>query len=257
MRKLRGTRSATCEPSCRAGVASRRGIEGSEVYAPEPTERRRAVACQLRRSRLRRVTSRWALPGALGVTGLVFSAIPMSLGIGIVRADVVPMAPQTRTRTTVDGWGLSVALSGESINTVPNLAGAQNSREAFVTLSASANVSGAGATPIAGGNFVAGYQVGCQTDVSQGLQIGGAGQLSASVGANIGSPTGAEAGGTGSLGGYMQTDLQPGVITTIPMGNMALVTHVGHLDMQDVHLKVDACRGTSHGPLLRHDGRCD
>lgn len=158
-------------------------------------------------------------------------------------ADVTQLAPQSSRRDTVDGWKLSVSLAGESINSVPNLAGAPNSREAFVTLSASADIGGSGANPITSANFVAGYQVGCQVDVSQGLQIGGTGQLAGSLGASLAAAPGVSVGGTGSLGGYMQTNLQPGVITTLPMGNMPVVAHVGHLDMQDVHIKVDACGG--------------
>lgn len=172
---------------------------------------------------------------------LVHSIGILPLPVG--HADVDSMAPQSSHRTTVDGWNLSLSLSGEKINSVPNLAGAQNSREAFLTLSARASIDGSGSYTINSGNFVAGYQVGCQVDVSQGLQIGGTGQLSGSAGANIGGAPGFQTGGTGSIGGFMQTNLQPGVITTIPMASMVLVTHVGYLDMQDVHLKVDACGG--------------
>ncbi|MFD6195886.1 MspA family porin [Mycobacteriaceae bacterium NPDC060252] len=157
-------------------------------------------------------------------------------------ADVTEMAPQVSQRITVDGWSLSVSLAGESVNPVPNLAGAQNSREAFATLSARAKIDGKGSYPITAGNFVAGYQVGCQIDVSQGLQLGGTGQLGGAVGAS-GPQPGLQIGGNGSIGGFLQTTLQPGVITTIPMGNMPLVAHVGYLDMQDVHIKVDACGG--------------
>jgi hypothetical protein len=167
------------------------------------------------------------------------ATIACTVPLAAAGADVTPMAPQQRERTTVDGWVLSVSLADESINTVPNLAGAQNSREAFVTLSARADIGGQGANPITAGSFEAGYQVGCQVDVSQGLQIGGTGGLAGSVGA----APGLQAEGSGSLGGYMQTNLQPGVITTLKMGSMPLVAHVGYLDMQDVHLKVDACGG--------------
>nr|WP_078280764.1 MspA family porin [Mycobacteroides franklinii] len=153
------------------------------------------------------------------------------------------MAPQSSQRTTIDGWHLSVALSGEVINAVPNLAGAQNSREAFMTLSAQANIGGSGSNPVTAANFVAGYQVGCQVDVSQGLQIGGTGQLAGSVGATISGQPGVQVGGTGAIGGFVQTDLQPGVITTVAMGTMPVTAGVGRLDMQDVHVKVDACGG--------------
>ncbi|MBN7300795.1 MspA family porin [Mycobacteroides abscessus subsp. bolletii] len=154
----------------------------------------------------------------------------------IAHADITQLAAQSSHRSTVDGWNLTVALSAESINSIPNLAGAQNSREAFVTLSAQANIDGAGSNSVTSATFVAGYQVGCQVDVSQGLQIGGTGQLGGSVGA--GGP-----GGIGSIGGYVQTNLQPGVITTLQMDSMPVVKQTGRLDMQDVHLKVDACGG--------------
>lgn len=158
-------------------------------------------------------------------------------------ATPVEMAPQSSQRTTIDGWNLSVALSGEVINAVPNLAGAQNSREAFMTLSAQANIRGGGSNPVTAANFVAGYQVGCQIDVSQGLQVGGTGQLAGSVGANISGQPGVQIGGSGAIGGFVQTDLQPGVITTVAMGTMPVMAGMGRLDMQDVHLKVDACGG--------------
>lgn len=190
-------------------------------------------------------TLRRYAPEFRGPLVLAFVLAP-SIGIfppPVGRADVDSMAPQSSHRTTVDGWNLSLSLSGETINSVPNLAGAANSREAFVTLSARVNIDGAGSYPVTAAHFVSGYQVGCQVDVSQGLQIGGTGQLSGSVGANISGQPGFQTGGTGAIGGFMQTDLQPGVISTIPMGSMALVAHVGYLDMQDVHLKIDACGG--------------
>jgi hypothetical protein len=174
---------------------------------------------------------------------VVVSIAVICPGSGVAYAEVSQMAPHSRERATADGWNLSVSLSGESINVVPNLAGAQNSREAFVTLSAQANIDGTGGNPVTAASFVAGYQVGCQIDVSQGLQIGGIGELAGSVGANVAAAPGLQAGGTGSLGGYLQTNLQPGVITSLPMGNMAVIRNLGRLGLQDVHLKVDACGG--------------
>ena len=180
--------------------------------------------------------------------GLIAGATVVAIGLALTTsatswAEPVEMAPQSSQRTTIDGWHLSVALSGEVINAVPNLAGAQNSREAFMTLSAQANIDGSGSNPVTAANFVAGYQVGCQVDVSQGLQIGGTGQLAGSVGATISGQPGVQVGGTGAIGGFVQTDLQPGVITTVAMGTMPVTAGMGRLDMQDVHVKVDACGG--------------
>jgi hypothetical protein len=58
--------------------------------------------------------------------------------------------------------------------------------------------------------FVAGYQLGCQVDVSSGVQVGGAGAIapSASLGATFGAAgvePGVNAGVGGGLTGYVQT----------------------------------------------------
>lgn len=43
-------------------------------------------------------------------------------------ADPVAMAPQTYTKVTRDGWTLVIRIDHETINSVPNLAEASNSR---------------------------------------------------------------------------------------------------------------------------------
>lgn len=62
-------------------------------------------------------------------------------------ADPVAMAPQTYTKVTRDGWTLVIRIDHETINSVPNLAEASNSREAFVTFDATAVATG-GSAPI-------------------------------------------------------------------------------------------------------------
>jgi hypothetical protein len=75
--------------------------------------------------------------------------------------------------------------------------------------------------------FIAGYQFCCQIDVSSGLQLGGAEAIapSGSVGATVGRTglaPGANAGLGGGVAGYFQTNVQPVVITDLPMANMPL-----------------------------------
>ena len=153
------------------------------------------------------------------------------------QADPVTMAPQTYTKNSRDGWHLVIQIDKESINSVPNLAEASNSREAFVTFDSTATATG-GATPITDSLFIAGYQLGCQTDVSTGLQIGGTigGALSADI-----SPT---VGVSGGMAGFVQTVLQPGVIVDLPLANMALSdSGKAMLDIDNLHIKADACGG--------------
>ena len=151
-------------------------------------------------------------------------------------AEPVEMAGQQYSKTTRDGWHLALSIDNERVNSVPNLAAALNSREGFVTFSATATASG-GSTPITDSLFIAGYQLGCQSDVSSGLGIGGI----ASANASVGVPSGVNVGG--GLTGFIQTVIQPGVITELPMANMALRDGRAMLDIDNIHIKADACGG--------------
>jgi hypothetical protein len=151
-------------------------------------------------------------------------------------AEPVDLATQQYSKTTRDGWHLTLSIDNERVNSVPNLAAALNSREGFVTLSATATASGRSA-PITDSLFIAGYQLGCQSDVSSGLGIGGI----ASANASVGVPSGVNVGG--GLTGFIQTVIQPGVITELPMANMALSDGRAMLDIDNVHIKADACGG--------------
>lgn len=155
------------------------------------------------------------------------------------QADPVTMAPQTYTKNSRDGWHLVIQIDKESINSVPNLAEASNSREAFVTFDSTATASG-GAAPITDSLFIAGYQLGCQTDVSTGLQIGGT--IGGSGGLTSGMPP--TVGVSGGMAGFVQTVLQPGVIVDLPLANMALSdSGKAMLDIDNLHIKADACGG--------------
>ncbi len=153
------------------------------------------------------------------------------------------MAPQSYSRTTRDGWQLQIRLDNERVNVVPNLAAATNSREAFITLSGTATASG-GTNPITDSLFVIGYQLGCQSDVSSGLQLGGSAGIAPSVSLGVAPTPSVGVGGSAGVSGFVQTVVQPGVIVNLPMANMVL-SHggTGALDLDNVHVKADACGG--------------
>ena len=184
------------------------------------------------------------------VTGLAVavSSVQFFTSTVVADAEVTQMAAKNEVKSTRGGWSLDLTLANESVNSVANLAAAANSREAFVSFEATARAVGGGAQ-LTDSTFVAGYQLGCQIDVSSGLQLGGAGAIapSGSLGATIGpagvSP-GANVGLGGGLSGYLQTNLQPGVITDLPMASMPLSPGgLGMLDVTNVHIKADACGG--------------
>ena len=66
-------------------------------------------------------------------------------------AEPVDLATQQYSKTTRDGWHLTLLIDNERVNSVPNLAAALNSREGFVTLSATATATGGSARPTASG----------------------------------------------------------------------------------------------------------
>ncbi|MEZ0052174.1 hypothetical protein ABIA30_003186 [Mycobacterium sp. MAA66] len=157
-------------------------------------------------------------------------------------AEDVDMAPKDLDQVTPDGLSIHISTSNEVINSIPNLAAAVNSREAFVTLTANATVGGASA--VQDSLFITGYQLGCQSDVSSGLQMGGAVSGGLSGTGTLGtSSTLAGSAGAGATG-YLQTVLEPGVIVDLPMSNMAL-SPSGHatLAITNLHIKADACGG--------------
>ncbi|GAB5906546.1 MspA family porin [Mycobacteroides chelonae] len=158
-------------------------------------------------------------------------------------AEPKDMAPQLYSKTTRDGWHLEIRLDNERVNSVPNLAGAANSREAFITLSGTATATG-GANPITDSLFLIGYQLGCQSDVSSGLQIGGSAGVAPSVNVGVLPLQTVGVGGSAGVSGFVQTVLQPGVIVNLPLGNMVLSSgNTGALDLDNVHVKADACGG--------------
>lgn len=157
------------------------------------------------------------------------------------------MPPKTIDRVTRDGWNVELRLERETVTSVPNLAGAPNSHEGFVTVSAVAKATG-GESPITDSLLVIGYQLGCKADVSAGIQIGGTagvipnGAVTVTQGGTP--PPQVEAGSAGGAAGFGQTVVQPGVIVDLPLSNMAL-NNKGEagLDVDDLHIKADACGG--------------
>ncbi|MBA0047990.1 MspA family porin [Mycobacteroides sp. LB1] len=158
-------------------------------------------------------------------------------------ADAVNMAPEDLDQVTPDGWNIHLSSYNEVVNAIPNLANASNSREAFVTLYSSARAEG-GQGAILDSLFIMGYQLGCQSDVSSGLQFGGAASGGVSGTGTLGSSNSVGGSIGGGATGYAQTVLEPGVIVDLPMSNMGLdKSGRATLDVTNLHVKADACGG--------------
>jgi MspA len=178
-------------------------------------------------------------------TALAAVAATTAAGVGPAAAEPIAMRPLNADKTSRDGWQLNIRVENEIVNSIPNLANAQNSREGFVTASATATAVG-GTDPITDSIFILGYQLGCQSDVSAGLQYGGTAGVGpvAAVGVGGGVLPSASVGVDGGAAGFVQTVLQPGVIVDLPLSNMTLgPSGRAMLDIDNIHIKADACGG--------------
>jgi hypothetical protein len=157
---------------------------------------------------------RRTVSAAIAVLAVVFTACDVAV------ADPQAMPAHNEAKTTRGGWRLDLTLANETVNPVPNLAAAANSREAFVNFEATAVASG-GNTPMAESMFIAGYQLGCQIDVSSGVQLGGAAAIAPSASLGVGSEPAASAGiGGGSVDdiGYEAHPSQGAAIASLGNG---------------------------------------
>jgi MspA len=174
-------------------------------------------------------------------------ALGISIGVAPAHAELVaiPMPPKAIHKVSREGYAIEMRLERESVTPTPNLAAAPNSHEAFITISGIASATG-GSSPITDSVLIIGYQLGCQNDVSAGLQFGGTGGSlpNGTVAVTPGSPTTTDLGNAGGGAGFGQTVVQPGVIVDLPLSNMTLNDKgQAALDMDDLHIKADACGG--------------
>jgi MspA len=98
----------------------------------------------------------------------------LCVGSGVAGADPVHLGDVVRSAPPdVSGWRLTVALADMNINAVPNMAATPFTREGFVTVTATMTIDGGGpaSSDIGPGKLELWYQLGCQSDLSQGMSI--------------------------------------------------------------------------------------
>lgn len=110
--------------------------------------------------------------------GSVFAATP---------ADAAPsFADQTVSKTTDDGYQLTVTKAQESLDSVPPLNQSRWTREGFLALKGIAEIGGHAGVPVTAGTVSTGVQIGCNTDVTSGITLGMS--ISPSVGLTVSWP---------------------------------------------------------------------
>ncbi|MFD6199115.1 MspA family porin, partial [Mycobacteriaceae bacterium NPDC060252] len=152
------------------------------------------------------------------------------------------MPDQHQQFVTDDGWTVGLTMTNEVIDHIDNIAGASNSWQARVSYRAEATISGAGSAVIQDAQLETGYFVGCRTDSSSGVELGGDLGLTLSQQLNGQAYGGAYGGGNGGagggggqgggfggvsggasvgaqehIGGYMRVLLKPGGLAQLPM----------------------------------------
>ncbi|MET9030412.1 MspA family porin [Nocardia sp. NPDC004168] len=179
------------------------------------------------------------------VSGLMIlgiaAAAASSLNVATATAD--PVADKSRIARTEAGWELRVSKTAEDVQRVPNLAATPFTREGFVSLSAAADITGAGAEAVDSGTLQLGYQIGCQADVSSGLSLGISAAIGPDAGVSVGALPDFTVGGSALILPSISTTVKPGTITSITFGTKALAGAHASITMDQVEVKIDACLG--------------
>jgi hypothetical protein len=162
----------------------------------------------------------------------VIAVALLSMGGGVAAADRLPVADVTQSANTDDGWNLSSSLTNMTINSVPNMAATAFTREGFVTGKATATIDGDGDVPVNSGTLVLGVQLGCQIDLSEGVDLGVSNE------SDVVTTKPFE-----DLLPYISVTLKPGSITSFSLGRKSIKGRTGKIFVHDAHIKVDACGG--------------
>lgn len=162
---------------------------------------------------------------------------------GTAAAELVRSPDHTVSRQTVDGWVAEAALAGVAVNTVPNLAQSPWTREAFVDATAIGSIKGQGSNGIRSGVLRTGLQLGCNTDVSSGLQTGSSAAVGPNASVTISQLPSVNVGGTATVSPQLQATIKPGAISTIPLGERVFEGATGASDLSGIQVHVDNCLG--------------
>ena len=152
--------------------------------------------------------------------------------VATARAEVVSVPDVVRQVTTYDGWQVTLAMTDARYDAVPNMANALLSKEGYLSGRVTLTVEGMGAHPINSGQLVVGAQLGCQVDISDGLDVGMDMDTDlfdddsvVGVGPDIG------------------TTLKSGGIKAVGLGAKSLKGAIATISILDAHVQVDQCGG--------------
>lgn len=210
----------------------------------------------------RRPRCRVPVATSLTVAAALLSGAPYAF------ADPQVMPDQQQQFVTDDGWTVGLTMTNEVIDHIDNIAGASNSWQARVSYRAEATITGAGSAVIQDAQLETGYFVGCRTDSSSGVELGGdlGLTLNQSVfGQGYGGAYGGGQGGSGGgggqgggfggasaggslgaqehIGGYMRVLLKPGGLAQLPMDRINFRNMHAVSQVRNQNVEADGCGG--------------
>ncbi|MCV7254342.1 MspA family porin [Mycolicibacterium fluoranthenivorans] len=160
------------------------------------------------------------------------SVVLLCATAGVAQAEQLNVPSLVRTTDTVDGWRMTLALTDAQINGVPNMASAPFAREAFLSARVSLTIDGSGTAPIRDGQVVFGAQLGCQVDLSDGLDLG------------VGLDTDLfDDDSVVGIGPDIGSTIYPGGISVVALGAKSLKGQSATVSVLDAHVQVDKCGG--------------
>lgn len=161
---------------------------------------------------------------------------------GVADAERFLLPDVTQVSDTVDGWTFTLTITEMRVDAVPNLATSPFTKEGFVTAKVVAAIEGAGNLSVNSGSLVLGVQLGCQVNVSEGLDLGVDPEVDI-----FNFDTDFET----SLIEDPVFDILPGVDTTLKAGDItvtglgakAMKSRTATISVRDAHVGVSACAG--------------
>lgn len=176
------------------------------------------------------VLSKLMFRNVLAVAAVIATLLDGS--VPVAHAEVVAVPDVIRQVTTYDGWQLTLSLTDARYDAVPNMANAVLTKEGYLSGRVTLTVDGVGDHPINTGQLVVGAQLGCQVDLSDGLDLG----------MNLDTDVFDDDSVVG-VRPDIGTTLKSGGIEAVGFGAKPLKGPIATISILDAHVHVDQCGG--------------
>ncbi|MGK2865503.1 MAG: MspA family porin [Mycobacterium sp.] len=173
-------------------------------------------------------------------TAVVGAGLLGGPGTGVAGAERFVLPDVVQVGDTADGWRFTLTMSELRVDSVPNLATSPFTKEGFVTAKVTATVEGAGSLSVNSGTLVLGVQLGCQVDVSEGLELGVDPAIDVF---NYDSGSGSFEDPEFDVWPEVDTKLHAGSIEVVGLGAKRMKSNTATISVRDAHVEVSECGG--------------